>query len=253
MEYNPLRYFWIAHYGNGEALPQFDPEDGHENFFRDIDQKRLVKFGWYPFMEGLKKIIPSLVTIDPSLRPIEISLVRNQDLIAFRRNGIVKFDAHLCGNCGFLWQQMTAPTDARIPFSSKWFFEKILIDGKEQTFQWGICPRCGTHNGLLCPKCGKHKNKYGRCSSCGDAVINEKCIKCGKDQLGPKIDFIYRCPECGLDLPDKVSRPYLERRMTEYVLGWKQLIAGRSQKVLIWIHEDGSISIESEGHLHSAT
>lgn len=44
-----IKYFWIAEYGEGEALPQFDPVTGKENMFKDIDMDRLTAFGWYPF------------------------------------------------------------------------------------------------------------------------------------------------------------------------------------------------------------
>ena len=43
-----LKYFWIAEYKDS-ALPQFDPETGKENLFKEIDQSKLIRFGLYPF------------------------------------------------------------------------------------------------------------------------------------------------------------------------------------------------------------
>ena len=45
----PLTHFWIAEYNDGMAVPQFDPEDGHENKFTSLDQGKMVAFGIYPF------------------------------------------------------------------------------------------------------------------------------------------------------------------------------------------------------------
>jgi len=47
-----LDYFWVADYGNGEYLPQF--EGDKENLFGDIDQKRLKRFWLIPVREGLQ-------------------------------------------------------------------------------------------------------------------------------------------------------------------------------------------------------
>ena len=44
-----IKYFWIAEYNDGQALPQFDPMSGKENMFSEIDMDKLVSFGWYPF------------------------------------------------------------------------------------------------------------------------------------------------------------------------------------------------------------
>jgi len=244
--YAPLVYFWIAHYSDGQCLPQFDPEDGHENLFGDIDQSKLIKFGYYPFTEELRKIAKAESRIDPTLRPIEILLSQGRRLIAIRRNAIIRFECHLCNSCGMLWRQRLQPEGDGLPISFRWHRDLIEVEGKERIFQFGICPRCGAHNALLCQKCGNHKNKYGRCFACGDAVSNGVCIKCGHKQPGPQTDFIYRCPTCGIDLPDRISLPTLERRITEYILGWQETIAGRNQKILIHIQEDGSMVIAAE-------
>jgi hypothetical protein len=82
-----LKYFWIAEYNDGNALPQFDPETGIENLFKNIDQTKLIRFGLYPFtMELSKKVNCS--DFNPFLRKIVINLDGNK-LIFKRRNYII--------------------------------------------------------------------------------------------------------------------------------------------------------------------
>ena len=44
-----LHLFWIAEYQDGTALPQFDPDTGEEHLFKEVDQSKLKRFGWYAF------------------------------------------------------------------------------------------------------------------------------------------------------------------------------------------------------------
>ena len=87
--YRPLVYFWIAEYNDGTALSQFDPETGKENLFKNIDQSRLKRFGWYPFnLDLAEKIYEaySLIVVPSSLPFHVVELKPNDRLVAKREN-----------------------------------------------------------------------------------------------------------------------------------------------------------------------
>ena len=114
--YRPLCYFWIADFQDGTSLPQFDPETGKENK-ADPDwlpsasgqppipkdpifvDKKLVKFGWYPFTEKLARKIFEIsvgkIIVIPTNNPSHVIELKDSDkLVAYRTNS-VKFS--LCG------------------------------------------------------------------------------------------------------------------------------------------------------------
>ena len=85
--YRPPVYFWIAEYSGGSALPQFDPDTGEENLFRDVDRLKLKRFGWYPFTPELAKKIyeaEGILVIPTSNRPYVIEIQNGQKLVAHR-------------------------------------------------------------------------------------------------------------------------------------------------------------------------
>jgi len=87
----PLVYFWIAEYSDGSALPQFDPETGKENLFRDVEQLKLKRFGWYPFSTELAEKIfeaSGLIVIPSNNSPYSVELKKGQKLVAHRANTI---------------------------------------------------------------------------------------------------------------------------------------------------------------------
>ena len=86
--YNPLSFFWIAEYTDGTCLPQFDPEDGHENMFYQVQQGRLRSFGWFPFTQELAEKIKSHTAcrIEPLLSYFRVVLKEGMRLIAHRQN-----------------------------------------------------------------------------------------------------------------------------------------------------------------------
>lgn len=88
LEYNPPTFFWVSIYKDDTALPQFDPESGRENLFKDIDQTKLKEFGWYPFTPELASKLQIAVKINPFLPKYKIVLAPNQRLIALRRQFI---------------------------------------------------------------------------------------------------------------------------------------------------------------------
>ena len=82
-----LKYFWIAEYNDGLALPQFDFDTGIENLFKEINQSKLIRFGLYTFSFVLSEKVscstPSLI----SLKYV-INLTKNDKLFFCRRNYI---------------------------------------------------------------------------------------------------------------------------------------------------------------------
>ena len=88
MGYNPLVFFWLAEYKDGKCFAQFDVETGEENLFRDVDQFRLKKFGWYPFPLPFAVFLQGKGhnVLSKDLPSYEIELQPGQRLIVLRRN-----------------------------------------------------------------------------------------------------------------------------------------------------------------------
>jgi len=89
--YRPLVYFWIAEYTDGSALPQFDPETGRENRFKEVNHGKLHRFGWYPFSLKLAQKILSgeKVRVIPTRNPSYTLTVEKGDrLVAYRSNTV---------------------------------------------------------------------------------------------------------------------------------------------------------------------
>ena len=83
-----LKYFWIAEYKDN-CLPQFDPETGIENLFKDINQSKLIRFGLYPFSEKLCSLVKCSCIADISLPTFVINLTKDDKLFFKRRNYII--------------------------------------------------------------------------------------------------------------------------------------------------------------------
>lgn len=88
-----LVYHWIAIYDDDQALPQFDPQTGVENRFKEVDHSKLKSFGWYPFTEALaekvnrlfQKVSNTLRAAARTLPYYTIDLEPGRDLITYRR------------------------------------------------------------------------------------------------------------------------------------------------------------------------
>lgn len=78
-----LYLFWIAEYQDGTALPQFDPDTGEENLFSEVDQSRLVRFGWYSFPPELAKKVDGAVA-NPLLDSYVVEVPKSKTLVALR-------------------------------------------------------------------------------------------------------------------------------------------------------------------------
>lgn len=91
-----LHLFWIAEYDDGTALPQFDPDTGKENVFSEVDQSRLVRFGWYSFSPKLAQKVENAV-VNPLLNSYVLELphrlptndYRLPTLVAYRTTTLV--------------------------------------------------------------------------------------------------------------------------------------------------------------------
>ena len=77
--------FWIAWYNDGTCLPQFDPDSGAENLFKEVDESKLSKFGWYPFSEELAQKTGRVALPLPKY---EVDLGDGDKLVAMRTHTI---------------------------------------------------------------------------------------------------------------------------------------------------------------------
>jgi len=82
-----LVYFWKAFYDDGTEFWQFDRLTGQENLFAEIDQSRLVKFGWFSFSKEFAELCryQGHDVVAKPLPSYVVHLRRNQRLIAVRR------------------------------------------------------------------------------------------------------------------------------------------------------------------------
>lgn len=103
-----LSFFWIAEYSNNQVLPQFDFKTGKENLFSEIDQNKLVKFGWYPFPLSLSKLVNGAI-YNPILSNYILNIRPIDKLFACRRNYIQRdgrtekrYSEYILGNQDFI-------------------------------------------------------------------------------------------------------------------------------------------------------
>lgn len=169
LDYRPPVYMWIAEYSGGSALPQFDPETGKENLFRDVDQSKLKRFGWYPFATELSAKIyekTGAVTVPTSNSSYMIELKNGDKLVAKRENILITFNYHYCTECGFAWQFTKTELNVKVGLqtSSKAFVEDISVRNEKRIciikFVSPICPNCGYHDCNAIPKDKKRILKF---------------------------------------------------------------------------------------------
>lgn len=108
LDYRPLCYMWIAEFEDGTAAAQFDPDTGKENK-ADPDwlpsaegqppipkaqiwkEKRIVRFGWYPFSVQLaQKILEAQnIVVIPTNNPVHVlELKKGDQPVAYRTNSV---------------------------------------------------------------------------------------------------------------------------------------------------------------------
>src|SRR3972149_3340234 len=82
-----IPFMWIAFYSDNTCLPQFNLETGQNHLFKEIDQSKLIKFGWFPIPYELSKKLGPQYYHDPKLPHFILELKPNQRIIAFRTEG----------------------------------------------------------------------------------------------------------------------------------------------------------------------
>lgn len=228
-----IPYFWIAFYEDGSILPQYE-YNGTIHLFKEIDQSRLKKFGWFPFTKQLISILKSKLNDDrfidnPSLPYFILELKDGQRIIALRREIQRIYTFSKCLKCGFEWQWMFGKSDGSIGdaglpcYGEKYCYSLQHPSGKK--FYEVICPKCGAKNDLVCPKCNEWWNKV---------FENNK--------------FKFKCPKCNQYREERVLSN-LEAHKIEniFLLGWQETTSdGRNRKMIMFIKPDGTFILSDD-------
>lgn len=234
---HPIVFFWIAFYKDGTCLPQFDIETGKENAFVNIDQTKLDRFGLFPFpsdlLEKINKTRGEIVAQKGDNLPFFIlNLEENQRLINIRRNFINMFTYTKCFKCGYEWQWMRGYKegyvgDAGLPVHPDCTKEKV--DGKDRELVQ--CPKCKTFNSNFCPECGTQ------------LILKER----GRTAtVPPRIDLYHFCEKCQKERLWLIKMLEDTRRQLTYILGYQTTVDGKNVKQLMFIKEEGTISLKND-------
>lgn len=221
-----IPYFWVAFYKDGSIFPQYDFDTGQAHLFKEIDQSKLEKFGWFPFTEDLaKKVGDPRIIVNTKLPYFVIRLKEGQRLIALRREYQHFYNYEICTNCGFTWQWMPNQPDGSIGsvglprYGSEKYFYSESLNGKP-IFEL-ICPKCGVKNLLKCPKCNEWWNKTQQ-----------------RDVL--------ECPKCGMRYEKTIRRFSGYKIENIFLLGWQETIENRNKKMIMFIHPDGTFELSED-------
>lgn len=233
-----IPFMWIAFYNDGSCLPQFDLETGKNFLFKEINQSKLIKFGWYPIPFKLSEILGGNYYHNPKLTPIVLELQPNQRLIALREESQSFFNYTHCLKCGFNFQWMPNKEDGIIGDSglpcygsSKVSYSEVQPNGK-LAFEV-ICPKCGVRNDLKCPKCDKWWNKTQDDAS--------------KGQSQDKWTYHLECPDCkGLYEQRTISTgAYIIK--CKWLLGYQETLKdGSNSKCIMSIDKNGTIQLSNK-------
>jgi len=90
MNYNPLRFIWLAEFNNGDCISQFDPDTGKEIPWKNINTGRIARLSWVTISielsqkileaEGIytyPSIIPEIYTVEYEKKEIPLIYRRN--------------------------------------------------------------------------------------------------------------------------------------------------------------------------------
>lgn len=221
-----IPFFWIAFYKDGSILPQYDFQTGKQNLFKEIDQSKLDKFGWFPIPKDLAKKIgdPRIVSKD-NLPYYVLKLRENQRLIALRREYQKFYTYSHCTKCGFDWQWMPGQPDGSIGdsglprFGSKSYFYSESFGNKE--YYELICPRCFTKNYLKCPDCNEWWNKTPE-------------------------PGVLQCPKCGRKYRKEIITCQDSKIENIFLLGWQETVEGKNRKMIMFINPDGTFELSDD-------
>jgi len=78
-----MRFEWVGTYNDGTLVCQCAP--GHETAFKDVEQGRLIKFGWYVVPDGIVDTEKAIRAGIP-MRSFQVSVKPGEKVIAFRRH-----------------------------------------------------------------------------------------------------------------------------------------------------------------------
>jgi phage FluMu protein Com len=220
-----IPYFWIAFYNDDTCLPQFDLDTGKNYLFKEIDQSKLVKYGWFPITSKLAEILKGSFYYNPKLYPTILELKSNQRLIALREESQSLFSYTHCIKCGFDWQWMVGKEDGSIGnsglprYGEKYCYHITNQNGKE--IYEVICPKCGAKNDFKCPKCDKWWNK-----------IDEQ--------------YTLQCPECKDIYEKKILIISGHRIECRWLLGYQETLPdGNNSKCIMSIDKNGIIQLKN--------
>lgn len=92
MDYNPLRFMWIAEFDNGDCISQFNPDTGKETSWKNINIKRIIKLSWVTISSELseKILLTEGIFTNPSIIPEKytIEYKNGEKPLIYRRNYI---------------------------------------------------------------------------------------------------------------------------------------------------------------------
>jgi len=216
-----IPFMWVAFYSDNTALPQFDLETGKDYLFKDIDQSKLIRFGWFPISFELAKKLPDTYYHDPRLNKFILELRPNQRLIALRREMQHHFSFSHCIECGFNWQWMPNKPDGSIGdsglprYGEKYSYYAINHKGKR--IYEVICPKCGAKNDIKCSDCDEWWNK-----------IDEK--------------WTLQCPKCKKIRKQRTQQVSGFSIECIWLLGYQETVDGKNRKWLMYIKPDGTFT-----------
>lgn len=240
MHNKTVPFMWLAFYSDGSCLPQFDLDTGKDHLFKEIDQSKVVKFGWFPIPYSLSKILGPQYYHDPNLSHFILQLKPKQRLIALRREAVHTYDYSHCLKCGFNWQWMPNRKDGEIGDSGLPHYGEKYCYSVESSAQGNltkifevICPKCGAKNDLKCPDCNEWWNKVQDSAFIG--VPREKWT------------YHIECPKCKKHKVDSVQQLGTMSVDCVFLLGWQETLPdGSNKKMIMFIKQDGSFVLSDD-------
>ena len=223
---NTIFLFWIAFYNDGSMFRQYEM-DGTHHLFKEIDQSRLVRFGWFPFTAQLAKRVGEFAVANPLLGHFVIRLKKGQRLIALRREYHHQFSFSQCLSCGFRWQWMPNRKNGEIgnaglPIYNQDYSYYVMNRGK-RVYQV-VCPKCGARNELECPDCKEPVSK----------------VKTEDGQI------IYKCLKCNKQYPRFTQSMSAVKVEDIFMLGYQETVDGKNIKYIMFIRPDGTFEFSND-------